>query len=279
VGCAFFIGITFFLVTGDNSLVRSTQLFKALASCVLVTVFAAVSPIPQDENYHNFADQRTLCGCIPNYMDVLSNIPFLVVGVLGLDALYPGDYVPTDAKLFSTNEVVVNTEDERQAWTVFFVGVLLVSFGSGYYHWYRTSETLVWDRLPMTVAFMSTFALQCMERLGTEFSWVLRPAILIGIFSVFWWRHSGDLRLYIVVQFFPLIAMPILIAAFPPRYSHSGLLLVSLGFYILCKIVEILDKEIFRITRGVISGHTLKHLTAAVSPLVAIYYLAVRRPI
>ena len=41
-----------------------------------------VPAIPQDQAYHQFADQRTLLG-IPNFWNVVSNIPFVVVGVVG----------------------------------------------------------------------------------------------------------------------------------------------------------------------------------------------------
>ena len=275
------------LLVGKFDTSTNANLFLVLGLFVLLTIFLAVDSIPQDEEYHNFADQRVLCNCIPNYMDVLSNIPFFLVGVVGLDALFPGQYLPKDvtamldrntAKVFQSG-LNVQTSEEKDAWAVFFVGVLLVSVGSGYYHWYRTSSTLVWDRVQMTVAFMSTFALQCMERLGTEYSWILWPAVAIGAGSVFWWHFSGDLRLYIVVQFFPLVSMPLLIASFPARYTRSELLLVALAFYLICKIVEHYDKQIFRLTGRVVSGHTLKHLTAAVSPLVAIYYLSVRESI
>ena len=260
------------------------MLFGALGTIVLMTVFSAISKIPQDMEYHNFADQRHLCGVVPNYMDVLSNAPFFFVGALGLAALRPDTYPASEIlqvweaipNVPSFRNLNIKTEEEREAWVVFFVGVLFVSFGSGYYHWYRTSKTLVWDRLPMTIAFMSTFALQCMERLGQKAACVLYPAILIGAASVFLWDRTDDLRLYAVVQFFPLVSMPLLIAGFDPQYTRSDLLLVALGFYVLCKIVELYDRQIFALTRGIISGHTLKHLAAAVSPFVALYYLSVR---
>ena len=114
-------------------------LFITLAACMLTTIFVAIPTIPQDLKYHNFADQRTLplCGCgagIPNSADVLSNIPFFVVGLLGLDILYDLEIFPTGD--FLPGLPKIKTQSEHEAWSVFFIGILLVSFGSGYYHWY-----------------------------------------------------------------------------------------------------------------------------------------------
>ena len=152
-------------------------------------------------------------------------------------------------------------------------------FVTQYAYRYRTNETLIWDRLPMTIGFMSIFVIQCVERLGPHCSTMLYPLTILGAFSVYWWHFSQDLRLYVFVQFFPLISMPILVAGFPAQYTRGDLPLVALGFYIACKIVELKDREIFTFTGKIVSGHTLKHLLAAVSPAVAIYYLCVRKVI
>src|SRR5215831_20622343 len=42
-----------------------------------------VPPIPQDQSYHQFADQRILLG-IPHFWNVVSNLPFVLVGAIGL---------------------------------------------------------------------------------------------------------------------------------------------------------------------------------------------------
>ena len=127
-------------------------LFITLAACMLTTIFVAIPTIPQDLKYHNFADQRTLplCGCgagIPNSADVLSNIPFFVVGLLGLDILYDLEIFPTGD--FLPGLPKIKTQSEHEAWSVFFIGILLVSFGSGYYHWY-VSLSLSLSCFPIT---------------------------------------------------------------------------------------------------------------------------------
>src|SRR5262245_15202615 len=55
--------------------------FLGLGIVALGLVFC-LSPIPQDLSYHTFADDRTMLG-VPNFLNVASNLPFIVVGVLG----------------------------------------------------------------------------------------------------------------------------------------------------------------------------------------------------
>lgn len=156
----------------DESSIKE-KIFAALAVVMLFSIFLALPPIPQNESYHDFADQRVLCGCIPNYMDVISNAPFFFVGLLGLNALLPRPVLPEDVDAFFRSEMmgqedlVVGSDAERKAWITFYVGILTVSFGSAYYHWYRTSKTLVWDRTcdSLTLARVFEREAACKEHL------------------------------------------------------------------------------------------------------------------
>nr|MBA3507659.1 alkaline phytoceramidase [Betaproteobacteria bacterium] len=47
---------------------------------------------------------------------------------------------------------------ERKPYVVFFLGALLTGFDSAWYHWIPDTERLTWDRLPMTLTFMSFLA-------------------------------------------------------------------------------------------------------------------------
>ncbi len=206
--------------------------------------------IEQDPAYHNFADQRGYFG-LPRFFDVISNVPFLVVGLLGMWAarkrLVPGP--------------------RRIYWLTFFTGVALVAFGSGYYHVEPNNGTLVWDRLPMTIAFMALFTLIIDERLGLRAGKVAFPNLVgLGLTSVLVWHFGGgDLRLYGFVQFFPLLAMPLMIWLFPTSIETRGRMRVF-GFamvaYGAAKVLEATDEQVFD-TLGWLSGHSLKHLAAA----------------
>ena len=230
----------------------------ALAVLVPLAVLMAMAPIPQDPAYHILADARTYCG-VPNFLNVASNIPFLLVGVIGLIFCLrnPG-------------------RGAMRSWSVFFLGVALVFAGSAYYHSAPDNSTLVWDRLPMTLAFMGLFAGLLGEHLGERVERaVLVPAVAIGIASVAWWAYSDDLRMYVWVQFAPLIAIPFVLAAYPGRYSHRYYLIYGLAFYMLAKVAEFYDREFMLLAAQALSGHTLKHLLAACAPFVV--YLMLKR--
>jgi hypothetical protein len=222
--------------------------------CLLV-VYGA--PIPQDRGYHLFADNRTCLG-VPNFGNVASNVLFLIVGVAGMLA----------CRAAATGA--------SRSWMVFFLGVALVFFGSGYYHRAPDDDSLVWDRLPMTLAFMGLLAALLSEHLDERIELpLLLSAVAVGIASVVLWKHTDDLRVYIWVQLVPLLVIPFAIAAFPGRYTHRHYLLYGVGLYALAKAAEYYDHGIYALTAGTLSGHSLKHLLAAAAGLCV--YLMLRR--
>lgn len=226
-------------------------------------------PIPQNEAYHNFADQRTLLG-IPNCLDVLSNLPFLIVGIWGI--------------LVVCSPLRFIDDRERLPYLVFFIGVALTAFGSSYYHLRPADDRLVWDRIPMTIGFMGLLSAVIAERISVRagLGW-LAPLLILGVASVFYWRFTeqaghGDLRPYALVQFGSLFAILLLIALFPPRYTRGADFIVSFGIYALAKLFEAADRAVFSLGY-IASGHTLKHLTAAISAYWILRMLQVRRPV
>src|SRR5688572_21179675 len=104
----------------------------------LVFMFMQV-PFGQDQEYHNFADQRGFLG-IPNFGDVASTLAFILAGLYGLKVCFSKQLGPM-----------------QSAWIVSFVGVTLVGLASSYYHWNPTDETLVPDRMTLTIGFMGLF--------------------------------------------------------------------------------------------------------------------------
>ena len=244
------------------AMTRRTRLLVLVGTTL--TVFAAVlllPPIPQPPAYHHFADPRMLLG-IANCFNVISNVPFLLVGTSGLVFLLRPE-------AWNANSCFVEKR-ERWPYVVFFLAVALTSFGSAYYHLAPGNERLVWDRLPMTFAFMSFLAATIVERVSVKAGLrLLLPLVGFGVASVVYWHWSelqgkGDLRLYILVQFGLLLVIPLLVFLFPPRYTRSADLLGVLGFYVLAKLFEVLDRPIYALG-GVVSGHTLKHLAAALA--------------
>jgi Ceramidase len=227
-----------------------------------LAVLLAWPPIAQDVRYHAYADTRAFFG-IPHALNVASNVAFLVMGALGLAGARQRR--PLGA---------------ATSWSVFFAGIALVAFGSAWYHLSPSNSSLVWDRLPMTLAFMALIAALVSEHLSDRLERVVLPAaIAVGVISIAWWHYADDLRLYVWVQFGPLLAIVLLLTAFPARYSHRSYLAWGLAFYVLAKVSEHADRAIFAYTDGVISGHTLKHLVAAVAPFCVYLMLRERKPI
>jgi hypothetical protein len=236
-----------------------------LLAAIAVLVF--VPPIPQDPAYHLFADSREVFG-IPNFWNVASNLPFLVVGWWGMVFVWRHGSAACAAGL-------------ELAYFVFFAGIFLTGFGSGYYHLDPGNDPLVWDRLPMTIGFSGLFSIVTGEflspRLGRA---ILIPLVIAGALSVEYWafteaRGAGDLRAYAMFQFLPLLLVPFILAFRTPVVGAASYYWIMLLCYVFAKIAELLDAGIFS-AGEIISGHSLKHLLAALAAAVLLYGLAQR---
>lgn len=217
-------------------------------------------PVQQNPAYHHFADQRPLYG-IPNFWNVVTNLPFLAVAILG-------------ARI----RPVVTESWERAAHWLMVLSAAAVALGSGYYHWAPDSTTLFWDRLPMTLIFMSLLAVTLGERLSPRLGRLaLVPLVALGVFSVLQWRWSGDLRLYGAVQFFPMLALPLMLLLCPPRYARQSGVWWMIGLYLVAKLLELNDAALFEWLPG--GGHPWKHLAAAGALAAYFRTLAARTPV
>jgi hypothetical protein len=232
----------------------------ALTAVMALVATLFVPPIAQDPAYHDLADRRSLLG-IANFGDVTSNAGFLVVGLLGLRFLAgrPGTALLPSAL-------------DRWPYAVFFAGVATVAVGSGYYHLAPSNDTLLWDRLPMTAAFMALFAAFVADRIARRVgAAILLPVLLaLGVASVVYWHVTeaaghGDLRFYALVQFYPMLAIPLMCWLFPGRHTSGRSVVYILLWYGLAKLCEHFDAHIYDLLAHTLSGHSLKHLFAALA--------------
>ena len=242
---------------------ESNKIGTIAIALVLILGFTGVlllDPIAQDTEYHLFKDQRTYLG-IPNFWNVVSNFPFLLVGCMGIYSL------------FHSHRMRIATE-LKTAYTLFFLGVTFVAFGSAYYHLWPSNNSLVWDRLPMTIAFMSLFSIIIGEftsiHIGKRLLW---PLIIFGVFSVIYWyiterNDAGDLRLYILVQFLPALVIPIFLLFFKPLFTNIRGYWFLIIAYVAAKIFEHFDAIIYNVL-VLFSGHSIKHVVATLG----VYFL------
>jgi hypothetical protein len=222
----------------------------ALALAVAVAL-ALVPAVPEPRALRSLVDGRTFLG-IANFLNVVSNVPLLLVGAWGLYVLARG-----------RPDAFVEPQEKRP-YAFLFLAVALTSFGSAYYHLFPEDDTaLMWDRLPMSVGFMALFCAVLVERVSVKAGLrLLVPLTLIGAATVVYWRWSQDILPYAVVQYGGIAAIVAIALAFPSRYTRGGDLFVAVAIYALAKVAEVLDAQIYALG-GIVSGHTLKHLIAA----------------
>src|SRR5580700_11561568 len=67
-------------------------------------------------------------------------------------------------------------------------------------------------------------------------------------------------------------------ALLPPRYTRGYDFGVVFGLYVLAKIFETADRQIFSLDRHTTSGHTLKHLAAGAAGVWVLRMLKKRPP-
>lgn len=206
--------------------------------------------------YLDFADQVAHLG-IPNFNDVVSNLAFLAAGLYGLIAFTRRP----DLKGHGLALLTVS------------IGSVLTAFGSAQFHWAPGNYTLMLDRLPMTIVFAGVISALIGDRIGRTQGLVALGILLpFGVFSILG-QDAGFItfRPYYALQHGGLIFCLLLALMRPSGRMENANVLAALGLYTVAKILEIADGPIFRFTENLVSGHSLKHLFAAL----AVYKLIV----
>jgi len=227
-------------------------LIIAAISLAAVAAVALLQPIAQPQAYHHFADQRTIAG-IAHGFDVLSNLAFLASGLLGLWFVLRagGDGLTLDA-------------GTRWAFAILFFGLVLTSIGSAYYHLAPDNQRLVFDRMPMILAIAGCLGAVVADRFGGKTAWMITALLAIGLWTVQHWRDQGDLRWYALYQGLTIVVAVLLLLLFPSRNGATPAFTAAVAGNIAAKIFELLDRPIYSLG-GIVSGHTLKHLSAGLA--------------
>ena len=252
-----------------EAIINPRIILLLLSSLITGLVIILVPHVSQDPAYHNFADQRYI-SAIPHFWNVVTNIPFIFLGITGFFKIQKQELPGILPDLF-------------RAYLAFFMGLVLTGLGSGYYHLDPSNSTLVGDRMAITISFMSFFVLIFGESISTKTaSRLLAPLLLFGLASVVYWNitekiGTGDLRFYALVQFLPMLLIPLMLLFYGSCLSGRRWILAIILVYGAAKITEMYDHQIYELIG--FSGHSLKHLIAAFGAFLFLKGLEVRKPI
>jgi hypothetical protein len=256
------------VLTGPRHTRGSYRLLAATATLLLIVLLVMLlgEPIPQDPAYHQFADARNLFGVL-SFWNVMSNLPFVIVGAAGL-------------ALHLSNRLTLLPE-LLPVYRLLFVGWILTGFGSAWYHLQPDNTSLVWDRLGITVAITALFSIV----VGEHISWrwgrrLILPLALAGVASVLYWaitesRGAGDLRPYALIQFLPMILIPVILLIYPSPFDRYRFFWWAIALYAVAKVFEHGDSAVYRLGE-LIGGHALKHVLAAIAMLVIVVGMQTR---
>jgi len=211
---------------------------------------------------NHFVDARAWLG-IPNAADVISNLPFAISGIWGL---------LLQAKQRKASQRYVGREDF--VLTLFFIGLIFTTIGSGLYHLAPSDSTLLWDRAGMAFAFAGVLGIAASERASARSGiWLGLASLFAGMLSLIAWSKTGDVLGWGVFQFGGM-AMVLVLAITRPTTKALGIsLLWIIFFYGAAKVLEATDSWVFEATEHLVSGHTLKHLVASLAALPVIFSL------
>ncbi|UXC16717.1 MULTISPECIES: hypothetical protein [Comamonas] len=234
------------------------------AECVLYAFYAAMLAlaclgpyVPQAAHYHDFADQRPLLG-LANAADVLSNLPFLLVGIWGLLAS-----VKTPADTLRSQGA--------QPWLLLvFGGLVLTAVGSSYYHLLPGDVRVFWDRMGMVPVFAGVLGLALQSQLNARAAWLTALAVLLGGPLALWiWLQTGQLLPWAVLQGAGMVLL-VVVALWQQRSPPAAPLIrwplaAVVAWYALAKLFELGDAAVWAGSGHLVAGHALKHLAAALA--------------
>jgi hypothetical protein len=230
-----------------------------LGICLTLILVALLGPaVAQPANHHHFADQRGLWG-IPCAWDVLSNLPFALMGFWGLSCL---------------KRVSAISRVQRTCAALFFFGLVATAVCSSWYHWRPDDAGLAVDRLGMVVAFAGLIGLAVADRISARAGMVLAALVLVlGPLSVQVWAATGNVLHWAVLQFGGMALMLWLASVRPLDGALAVRLVGIILVYAVAKLFEQADPAVFAWTGQMVSGHTLKHVVASLAALPVIFSL------
>ena len=231
---------------------RPAELALLLAVAALAALAALLPATGLPAGYHDFADQRTLLG-LPHALDVLSNLPFAVMGAWGLWWLRR---VPLDR---------LGTAQRGLA-GLFFIGLIATAFCSSGYHLDPHEAGLCIDRVGMSLAFAGLLGLAAADRISARAGVALAALVAVAAPAtalVAW--LGGNMTPWAVLQGGGLVLLAALALRRPQPRALGFSIIGVIAFYAVAKALELADAPVFALTQQLISGHSAKHLVAALA--------------
>lgn len=241
-----------------------------VASALLLLLLGLLAPGMTGPAASTFSDIRSLGG-LPNALDVLSNLPFLVLGLLGLQRLHQLEHGHDHRHMPGVAHEELPDSSLDCAW-LFFAGLVLVSAGSAFYHLQPDDVLrLAGDRAAMAVAFAGVIGLAVSDRVSQRAGWPAACVALAGgLLAVAAFHETGNVTPWAVVQFGGMVLVVVL-AMLQPVPNGARAMHIKLGWliaaYALAKVLELADGAVFEFSGHLVSGHSLKHVVAALAAL------------
>lgn len=231
---------------------RRAEWLLLLAVAALAALAVSLPAMRLPAGYHELADQRSLLG-LPHALNVLSSLAFVVAGVSGWRVLRRAAPQPQHRV-------------QRELAGLFLGGLILAGACSAIYHADPGDASLGIDRLGMSLAFASLLGLAAADRVSA------RAGIALALFvalaapaAVLTAVASANMMPWTVLQAGGLGLVTVLALRRPHADALALPLLAVVGLYVLAKLAELGDDAVFAATHGLVSGHTIKHLLAALT--------------
>jgi hypothetical protein len=237
-----------------NERLRGTAV--AAVAALPFAIAAALGAVRHGPSFHRYADQRAVLG-IPHGLDVLSNLPFIVVGV---------------AMLVSLGRVADPLL--RRLGRACAVATVAVGLGSAAYHVAPSDASLVLDWAPIAVLLVLLDALVIADRASRRLGMFAAVALpLLAIASVLAWYQGGgtaggDMRGYLAVQAMGVALVPALLLLYPRGALRDRDLWLALAGFAAMRGLHAADGALLAAIG--VSGHSLKHVVAALAAALAL---------
>ena len=147
-----------------------------------------------------------------------------------------------------------------------FIGLIATAFCSSGYHLDPHDAGLCIDRVGMSLAFAGLLGLAAADRISARAGVALAALVAVAAPAtalVAW--LGGNMTPWAVLQGGGLVLLAALALRRPQPRALGFSIIGVIAFYAVAKALELADAPVFALTQQLISGHSAKHLVAALA--------------